>query len=34
MCRRTVRSGFAQAIRAIGEPIHNRTAAEISMANS
>ena len=23
---------FAQAIRAIGEPIHNRTAAEISMA--
>src|SRR5207302_4223370 len=24
--------GFAQAIRAIGEPIHNRTAAEISMA--
>ena len=24
--------GFAQAIRAIGEPIHNRTAEEISMA--
>jgi ubiquinone biosynthesis protein len=25
-------AGFAQAIRAIGEPIHNRTAEEISMA--
>jgi ubiquinone biosynthesis protein len=33
MCRRTTRSeNFAQAIRAIGEPIHNRTAERISMA--
>ena len=33
MCRRTIRSrDFAQAIRAIGEPIHNRTAEDISMA--
>ena len=32
-CRRTIRSkSFAQAIRAIGEPIHNRTAEDISMA--
>ena len=33
MCRRTIRSkSFAQAIRAIAEPIHNRTAEDISMA--
>ncbi len=32
-CRHITRSqNFAQAIRAIGEPIHNRTAQEISMA--
>ena len=33
MCRRNIRSkSFAQAIRAIGEPIHNRAAEDISMA--
>ena len=33
MCRRRYRvEDFAQAIRAVGEPIHARTADQISMA--